>query len=61
MQAPEEVFATKEAGAPRAEEELSREDRKRRRAQVRRRPTPPWQLPCAFLLLCMVWVPGEQV
>lgn len=34
MQAPEEVFAAEAAGAPRAEEELSRQDRKRRRAQV---------------------------
>ena len=35
MRAPEEVFASEAAGAPQAEDELSREDRKRRRAQVR--------------------------
>lgn len=34
MRAPEEVFASEAGGAPRAEEELEREDRKRRRAQV---------------------------
>lgn len=34
MRAPEEVFASEAAGAPRAEEELSREDRQRQRAQV---------------------------
>jgi U3 small nucleolar ribonucleoprotein component len=37
MQAPEEVFATEAGGAPHAEEELTREERKRRRAQVRRK------------------------
>ena len=36
MQAPEEVFASEAKGAPKAEEELSREDRKQRRAQVGR-------------------------
>ncbi|EFN57436.1 hypothetical protein CHLNCDRAFT_142905 [Chlorella variabilis] len=36
MRAPEEVFATEASGAPRAEAELSREDRKQRRAQRKR-------------------------
>ncbi|KAL4859859.1 Nucleolar GTP-binding protein 1 [Chlorella vulgaris] len=36
MQAPEEVFATEAAGAPRADGELGREDRKRNRAQRKR-------------------------
>lgn len=36
MRAPEEVFASEAGGAPRAEEELEREERKRRRAQVGR-------------------------
>lgn len=34
MQAPEEVFGSEARGAPQAEGELEREDRKRRRAQV---------------------------
>ncbi|PRW59087.1 U3 small nucleolar ribonucleo MPP10-like isoform X1 [Chlorella sorokiniana] len=36
MRAPEEVFASEAGGAPRAEEEMEREDRKRRRAQRKR-------------------------
>lgn len=36
MRAPEEVFSAEAGGAPKADAELSREDRKRRRAQKKR-------------------------